>query len=189
MTSPSCLPSVLMFCPLDVRRTRPCFSKLEHTHIRSCLAARHTDPEPKIWAASPDENTPWGPNQAVRSIPRGHVCDGGAATQLVPAPSYNVAMDPQSSGDPVSCVPRQRTQSPVKNSVWSPRAPPGRPKSQLEPPDSLTRQRGLRISAKLCRVKTFQYVICQCCRGLYYRFVALLRCVVAADLVSISYAS
>ena len=34
--------------------------------------ASNTDPEPKIWAASPDENTPWGPNQAVRSIPRGH---------------------------------------------------------------------------------------------------------------------
>jgi hypothetical protein len=49
-----------------------------------------TGPEPKIWAApptpSPDENTPWGPNQPVRSTPRGHgTWDGGAATQLVPA--------------------------------------------------------------------------------------------------------
>jgi hypothetical protein len=35
-----------------------------------------TDPEPKMWAASPDENTPRGPNQAVRSIPRGHGTEG-----------------------------------------------------------------------------------------------------------------
>ena len=35
-----------------------------------------TDPEPKIWAASPVENTPWEPNQAVRSIPRGHGTEG-----------------------------------------------------------------------------------------------------------------
>jgi hypothetical protein len=35
-----------------------------------------TDPEPKIWAASPVENTPWGPNQAVRSIPGGHRMEG-----------------------------------------------------------------------------------------------------------------
>jgi hypothetical protein len=35
-----------------------------------------TDPEPKIWAASPDENTPRGPNQAVRSIPGGHGTEG-----------------------------------------------------------------------------------------------------------------
>jgi hypothetical protein len=35
-----------------------------------------TDPEPKIWAASPDENTPRGPNQAVRSIPRWHGTEG-----------------------------------------------------------------------------------------------------------------
>jgi hypothetical protein len=35
-----------------------------------------TDPEPKIWAASPVENTPWGPNQAVRSITGGHGMEG-----------------------------------------------------------------------------------------------------------------
>jgi hypothetical protein len=38
--------------------------------------ARATDPEPKIWAASPVENTPWEPNQAVRSIPGGHGMEG-----------------------------------------------------------------------------------------------------------------
>jgi hypothetical protein len=40
------------------------------------LCGSFTDPEPKIWAASPDENTPWGPNKAVRSIPRGHGTEG-----------------------------------------------------------------------------------------------------------------
>jgi hypothetical protein len=29
---------------------------------------------------------------------------GGAASQLVPAPSYDVAMEPRSSGDPVALV-------------------------------------------------------------------------------------
>jgi hypothetical protein len=35
-----------------------------------------TGPEPKIWAASPVENTSWEPNQAARSIPRGHGTEG-----------------------------------------------------------------------------------------------------------------
>jgi hypothetical protein len=46
--------------------------------------------------------------------------------------------------------------------------PPGQPESQLQPPGSWARQRGSRLSAKLCRVKTFQYLIYQSCRGLYY---------------------
>jgi hypothetical protein len=37
--------------------------------IRARTAVRCTGPEPKIWAASPVENTPWGPSQAVSSGP------------------------------------------------------------------------------------------------------------------------
>ena len=62
---------------------------------------RGTDPEPKIWAASPDENTPRGPNQAVRPIPGGHGTEG------VP-PSWSLHR--------------------VRASVWAPRVqvkPPG----------------------------------------------------------------
>jgi hypothetical protein len=44
--------------------------------MNSPRAGPNTDPEPKIWAASPVENTPWEPNQAVRSIPRGHGTEG-----------------------------------------------------------------------------------------------------------------
>jgi hypothetical protein len=52
------------------------------TVMRVCTAGEGsgsdsgTDPEPKIWAASPVENTPWGPNQTVRSIPGGHGMEG-----------------------------------------------------------------------------------------------------------------
>jgi hypothetical protein len=35
------------------------------------LAARALNRKYGIWAASPVENTPWGPNHAVRSIPGG----------------------------------------------------------------------------------------------------------------------
>jgi hypothetical protein len=62
------------------------------------VSGRCTGPEPKIWAASPDENT----KHALETEPGGQVhpqgaWDGGAATQLVPAPapSYDVAMEPQ----------------------------------------------------------------------------------------------
>jgi hypothetical protein len=43
---------------------------------RNGVVSASTDPEPKIWAASPDENTPRGPNQAVRPIPGGHGTEG-----------------------------------------------------------------------------------------------------------------
>ena len=44
--------------------------------VAKVLFCHNTGPEPKIWAASPVENTPWGPNQAVRSIPGGHGMEG-----------------------------------------------------------------------------------------------------------------
>jgi hypothetical protein len=47
----------------------------------------HVDAEPKIWAVSPDESTPWGPNQA------GGGPFPGDTTRLVPAPSYVVAVN------------------------------------------------------------------------------------------------
>ena len=46
------------------------------TQHRETIKERSTDPEPKIWAASPDENTPRGLNQAVRPIPGGHGTEG-----------------------------------------------------------------------------------------------------------------
>jgi hypothetical protein len=67
--------------------------------------------------------------------------------------------------DAVSCAPRQRALGPGRAAG---RPPPGQPESQLQPPGSWARQRGSRLSAKLCRVKTFQYLIYQSCRGLYY---------------------
>ena len=64
-------------------------------------------------------------------------------------------MEPQSSGDPVSCAPRQRALGPARAVARSPQAPPGRPESQLEPLDSWARQLGLRLPSKQSPVKTF----------------------------------
>jgi hypothetical protein len=100
------------------------------------------------------ENTPWGPSQAVRSIPGGHrMEDGRAATQLIPAPSYDVAMEPQSSGDPVSCAPRQRALGSNRGAARPPRAPPGRSGSQLEPPGSWGRHWGANAAAEQLAVE------------------------------------
>jgi hypothetical protein len=112
------------------------------------------DPEPKIWAASPDENTPWGPNQAVRSSPRGHGTEG-----LPPSRSLHRVMT--SLWSPRVQVTPSRVlhgSGPWALAGWrrgphSPRAPPGRPESQLEPPGGLARQRGPRLSSKQSPVK------------------------------------
>ena len=55
---------------------RCCYSRCHTPGNCSTPVGYCTDPEPKIWAASPDENTPRGPNQAVRPIPGGHGTEG-----------------------------------------------------------------------------------------------------------------
>jgi hypothetical protein len=56
---------------------------------------------------------------------------------------------------PVSCAPRQRALGPSREAAWSPRAPPGRPESQLGTPDSWARQRDPRLSVKQSPLRTF----------------------------------
>jgi hypothetical protein len=57
-------------------------------------------------------------------------------------------MEPQSSGDPVSCAPRQRALGSNRGAARPPRAPPGRFESQLEPPASWARRWGASAAAE-----------------------------------------
>ena len=57
-------------------------------------------------------------------------------------------MEPQSSGDPVSCAPRQRALGSNRGAARPPRAPPGRFESQLEPPVSWARRWGASAAAE-----------------------------------------
>jgi hypothetical protein len=63
-------------------------------------------------------------------------------------------MEAQSSGEAVSCAPRQRALGPSREVARPPRASPGWPEPQLEPPGSLARQRDPRLSSKQSPVKT-----------------------------------
>ena len=72
---------------------------------------------------------------------------------MVPAPSYGVAMEPQSSGEAVSCAPRQRALGPSQEAARPPRAPPGRPESQLEPPGSWGHHWGASAAAEQLAVE------------------------------------
>jgi hypothetical protein len=126
-----------------------------------------TGPEPKMWAASPDEITPWGPNQAVRSIPMGH-----GTEELPPSWSLHRVMtsllSPRVQVTPSRVLHGSEPWALTGGAARPPRAPPGRSESQLEPPDSWPRQRGSRLSAKLFRLKTLlaKSVIWQ--RGQHY---------------------
>ena len=82
----------------------------------------------------------------------------------------------RSSGEAVLCAPRQRALGPSRVAAWSPRAPPGRPEFQLEPPDQLGPPAGPALPAINCRVKTFQYIICQSCLLLICRVAEVRGC-------------
>jgi hypothetical protein len=109
---------------------------------RTSAGGPSTDPEPKIWAASPVENTPWGPNQAVRSTPGGHGMEG-----LPPSWSLHRVMASLWSSRVQVTPPRVLHGS----EPWAlaerrcgphGRAPPGRPEPQLEPPGGWGRHCG-----------------------------------------------
>jgi len=57
-------------------------------------------------------------------------------------------MEPQSSGEAVSCAPRQRALGSNRGAARPPRAPPGRFESQLEPPASWARRWGASAAAE-----------------------------------------
>ena len=62
-------------------------------------------------------------------------------------------MEPQSSGDPASCAPRQRALGPSREVARPPRAPLGRPEPQLEPPGGWGRHWGASAAAEQLAVE------------------------------------
>jgi hypothetical protein len=101
-----------------------------------------TDPEPKIWAASPDENTPRGPNQAVRPIPGGHGTEGVPPSWSLHRVRASVwasrvqVKPPGAAGRRAAVVPAA-TLSPACAALWHPGRPPssgvGRGGTRLPP--------------------------------------------------------
>jgi hypothetical protein len=69
-------------------------------------------------------------------------------------------MEPQSSGEAVSCAPRQRALGPSREVVRPPRAPPVRPEPQLEPPGGWGRHWGASAAAEQLAVERRAYFGC-----------------------------